>query len=308
MAPGKCWLLKAEPDSRVVKGKDVKFSVDDFESVKTSPWEGVRNYEARNLMKEMKAGEKASQALPRSPKKRTPTVSPSTILFASLDSFLGYLTHSDTAWDASHPYYDAKTKKEDPRWFMVDLTFVSRVTHFVPLALLRFLCDSTTLPPEIDYIEEDGYKALKGMDLVGRGRLSVQRVEESAWNAIVALSEKGGWEEIDLKDKKRKKPLKSIAVKATATTPRKPSTRKKRAEADTLEEGVEDSGDKGDDYSSDEALKTKRGTKRKKAKRNEDDDHSAAPRRRVKRNSSHFLALRFAVRILNDFLQRLDFV
>ncbi|KAF5361428.1 hypothetical protein D9758_006123 [Tetrapyrgos nigripes] len=54
----KFWLLKAEPDSRIVKGKDVKFSVDDFEQVQTSPWEGVRNYEARNLMKEMKTGEK----------------------------------------------------------------------------------------------------------------------------------------------------------------------------------------------------------------------------------------------------------
>ncbi|KAG6895640.1 hypothetical protein C0992_000252 [Termitomyces sp. T32_za158] len=58
MARAKYWLLKAEPDSRLVKGKDVKFSVDDFESVKTSPWEGVRNYEARNLMKEMKLGDK----------------------------------------------------------------------------------------------------------------------------------------------------------------------------------------------------------------------------------------------------------
>lgn len=70
------WLLKAEPDSRVVKGKDVKvspqysacpchqpricqFSVDDFEAVGTSPWEGVRNYEARNLMREMHVGDKA---------------------------------------------------------------------------------------------------------------------------------------------------------------------------------------------------------------------------------------------------------
>ena len=79
----KFWLLKAEPDTRIVKGKDVKvgsiiltiyasynafnhanitreiqFSVDDFERVGTSPWEGVRNYEARNLMKEMAVGEK----------------------------------------------------------------------------------------------------------------------------------------------------------------------------------------------------------------------------------------------------------
>lgn len=50
--------MKAEPNSRIVKEKDVKFSVDDFDSVKTTPWEGVRNAEARNLMKEMKVGDK----------------------------------------------------------------------------------------------------------------------------------------------------------------------------------------------------------------------------------------------------------
>lgn len=57
MSP-KYWLMKAEPNSRIVKEKDVKFSVDDFDSVKTTPWEGVRNAEARNLMKEMKVGDK----------------------------------------------------------------------------------------------------------------------------------------------------------------------------------------------------------------------------------------------------------
>ena len=76
----KHWLMKAEPDSRIVKGKDVKvrptphstrvsmskpggprqFSVDDFEACGTTPWEGVRNFEARNLMKEMKVGDKVS--------------------------------------------------------------------------------------------------------------------------------------------------------------------------------------------------------------------------------------------------------
>ena len=66
------WLLKAEPDSRLVKGRDVKVthvrfllppifsfrSSSAFERIKTSSWEGVRNYEARNLMKEMQVGEK----------------------------------------------------------------------------------------------------------------------------------------------------------------------------------------------------------------------------------------------------------
>ncbi|KAG6919758.1 hypothetical protein DXG01_001592 [Tephrocybe rancida] len=226
MAPEKYWLLKAEPDSRVVKGKDVKFSVDDFESVKTSPWEGVRNYEARNLMKEMKVGEK-------------------------------------------------KTKKDDPRWFMVDLTFTSRAAHFVPLALLRFLCsDGTTLPLEIDYIQEDGFKALKGMDLVGRGRLSVQRVDEGAWNAIIALAERGGWEDLDLKDKKGKKVVK---VTAKSKVSKKPSTRKGRSNAATATQEEEDE-DEEDNDSADEAPKTRRGTKRKVIG-DEDADYSAAPRR-----------------------------
>jgi predicted RNA-binding protein with PUA-like domain len=76
----KYWLMKAEPNSRIVKGKDVKvsstwrtwasyqpiyvkFSVDDFETVGTTPWEGVRNAEARNLMKEMRVGDKVSFSL-----------------------------------------------------------------------------------------------------------------------------------------------------------------------------------------------------------------------------------------------------
>jgi len=53
------WLMKAEPDSRVVKGKDVKFSVSDFEAAGTTPWEGVRNHQARNIMRDsMKLGDK----------------------------------------------------------------------------------------------------------------------------------------------------------------------------------------------------------------------------------------------------------
>ncbi|CCO27602.1 Thymocyte nuclear protein 1 AltName: Full=Thymocyte protein Thy28 [Rhizoctonia solani AG-1 IB] len=53
------WLMKAEPDSRVVKDKDVKFSVDDFEACVTTAWEGVRNHEAKNIMRDqMKVGDK----------------------------------------------------------------------------------------------------------------------------------------------------------------------------------------------------------------------------------------------------------
>lgn len=51
------WLLKAEPDERRVRGVDVSFSAETFERVRTSPWEGVRNYQARNFLRdEMKVG------------------------------------------------------------------------------------------------------------------------------------------------------------------------------------------------------------------------------------------------------------
>ena len=46
------WLFKAEPESRIVKGKDVKFSINDLKSIHNSPWDGVRNYEARNLLRD----------------------------------------------------------------------------------------------------------------------------------------------------------------------------------------------------------------------------------------------------------------
>ncbi|KAF8165764.1 PUA-like domain-containing protein [Crassisporium funariophilum] len=205
----KYWLLKAEPDTRIVKGKDVKFSVEDFERVKTSPWEGVRNYEARNLMREMKLGDKA---LFYHSNCKTPGIA--AFAQVSKEAYPDY-----TAWDASHPYYDPKSNSDDPKWFMVDLTFSARGTHFVPLALMKYIADLPPqhLPEEIAYIGDDGVKAIKGMDLVRKGRLSVQRVQEDAWVAVGLLAEKGGWEEMDLKPKK--KPGKEMDVKAKETVP-----------------------------------------------------------------------------------------
>ncbi|KAG6877363.1 hypothetical protein C0993_008218 [Termitomyces sp. T159_Od127] len=151
---------------------------------------------------------------------------------------------------------------------MVDVTFVSRATHFVPLALLRFLSDKDELPPEIDYIREDGLKALKAMDLVGRGRLSVQRVEESAWKTIVALAEKGGWEEMNVKVK-GKRPAKSAAAVPKSKPAKRPNTR-------TTQNDVESEEKEEDDEDSVEGPRMKRGTKRKAQ---EDADYSATRRR-----------------------------
>lgn len=107
------------------------------------------------------------------------------------------------------------------------------------------------------------------MDLVGRGRLSVQRVEENAWRAIVALAEKGGWEEMDLKVK-GKRPAKSTAAVTKSRPAKKSNTRK--AQSDAESEKKEDN----DESSTDEAPQMKRGTKRKAE---EDEDYSARRRR-----------------------------
>ncbi|KAJ7579942.1 EVE domain-containing protein, partial [Mycena floridula] len=186
----KFWLLKAEPDSRMVSGKDVKFSVDDFEAAKTTPWEGVRNPEARNLLKEMRVGQKALFY-------HSNCKNPGIAAFAEV-SKEAYPDH--TAWDPSHPYFDKKTDpaaaQATPKWFMCDLTFTSRAKHFVPLALLKYLATLPAPPKELEYISEDGLRALKIMDLIGRGRLSVQRVDQAAFDAITLLAENGGWDDL----------------------------------------------------------------------------------------------------------------
>lgn len=212
----KYWLMKAEPDSRIVKGKDVKFSVDDFEAARTTPWEGVRNFEARNLMKEMSIGDKILFY-------HSNCKSPGIAGFAevSREAYPDY-----TAWDSSHPYFDPKTKQDDPKWFMIDATFLSRAQYFVPLSLLRHIADSAESDPpdEFAYIGMDGMKAVKAMPLVTRGRLSVQRVSQECWGIIQMMSEKGGWEEMTFGKKKtsaskrpRQAATKNSRVKPTPT-------------------------------------------------------------------------------------------
>ncbi|KAJ3013931.1 hypothetical protein NUW54_g1444 [Trametes sanguinea] len=110
----------------------------------------------------------------------------------------------DTAWDASHPYYDPKTDKENPKWYMVDVTFTRRAPHFVPLSLLRSIAAASEPPEEVSYIGTEGVNAIKGMALVTRGRLSVQRVDPETWEVIEHLAERGGWDEEAAAGSKRK--------------------------------------------------------------------------------------------------------
>ena len=180
---------------------------------------------------------------------------------------------------------------------MVDLTFVSRAEHFIPLTLLRYISETSELPPQIAYIGEPGFAAVKSefltlfwheplvspdsldMDLVTRGRLSVQRVDEKAWEAITLLAAKG-WDDLDLKLKKGKSATTSKKAPATRrTTTRAKPLAQKTKEEDDFEEDYEDEDD-DEDYEEGLAGTSKKssGTKRKR-KGDSDDDEYVSPRR-----------------------------
>ncbi|BEJ13687.1 hypothetical protein CspHIS471_0308610 [Cutaneotrichosporon sp. HIS471] len=174
------WLMKAEPDTRIVKGKDVKFSVDDFEEMGESPWDGVRSHEAKNIMKDkIKLGDKV-------------LFYHSVYALAEI-SKEGYPDY--TAWDPDHPYFDAKSDKNSPTWYMVSVTFIERLAYPVTLALVKSLIGLMEPPEGVAYIGEEGLKGLQGMALINRGRLSVQPVENAAYDAIVEMGRRGGFEE-----------------------------------------------------------------------------------------------------------------
>ena len=148
----KYWLMKSEPDV---------YSIDDLERDGKTFWDGVRNYQARNFMRdEMKTGDLVlfyhSNANP-------PGV-------AGLGRVAkeGYPDH--TAHDPEDPHYDPKSDPANPRWFMVDVEFVEKFDQIVPLGQLR---------------EVDG---LNDMLLNKRSRLSVQPVRSEEFNIVKKLA------------------------------------------------------------------------------------------------------------------------
>ncbi|KAG6336487.1 hypothetical protein ID866_2601 [Astraeus odoratus] len=127
---------------------------------------------------------------------------------------------------STHPYYDPKTDKESPKWFMVGVKFVSRAEHFVSLSLLRYVAGlpSVEPPEEIAYIGSEGVKAIKDMALLNRGRLSVQRVSEECWDVIGQMAQRGGWDDPSFSQN---------VGKSKSRSKRKPATER-------TEQGVED--------------------------------------------------------------------
>jgi predicted RNA-binding protein with PUA-like domain len=144
------WLMKTEPDV---------FSIHDLRRKGRSPWDGVRNYTARNFMKdEMKMGDLVlfyhSSVTP-----------PGVAGIARVCS----ATYPDpTQFDTKSQYYDPKSKADAPRWWLIDVEFVEELPTFLPLPLLRE-------SPEI----RDMVLLRKGM------RLSVQPVSKAHFSWIV---------------------------------------------------------------------------------------------------------------------------
>ncbi|KAJ9093569.1 hypothetical protein QFC19_008296 [Naganishia cerealis] len=158
--------------------------------------QGVRNHEAKKIMKEkMKIGD---QVLFYHSNCKVPGVYGTAVVHKE-----GY--PDSMRKHSAHPYYDAKSKQNAPTWFMVDVEFRSRLDHPVTLALLKNLAGQKQLPECVSYIGEQGHKAIKEMALVNRGRLmtiltdivpltGVQPVTSEAYDAVLLLGKNGGWD------------------------------------------------------------------------------------------------------------------
>lgn len=143
--------MKSEPDV---------YGIDDLEREGTTWWDGVRNYQARNHMRDMRVGDRVlfyhSNAKP-------PGV-------AGIAEVAREAYPDPTQFDPKDPHHDPKSSEDDPRWSMVDLRFVEKLPELVPLDTLR------------------GDDALDGMLILRRGnRLSVTPVEPAHYRHILKL-------------------------------------------------------------------------------------------------------------------------
>ncbi len=149
------WLVKSEADV---------FSFDDLVASpnRTTGWDGVRNYAARNHLRAMKNGDlvlfyhsmEAQKAI------------------VGVAEVVREAYPDDTAFDPKDPLYDPKSDRDEPRWFMVDLRAVA------------------ALPRPVALDELKKAKGLEKMALLRIGRLSVQPVTAREYTIIRALAEK----------------------------------------------------------------------------------------------------------------------
>lgn len=145
------WLMKSEPDEA---------SIDHLQAAGRLPWTGVRNYQARNFMRDaMRQGDRvlfyhSSCAEPG---------------IAGLAEVCSSAYPDPTQFDPASPYFDAKSKPESPRWLLVDVRFLKK-TPLLSLARMRELPQLTSL------------------QVLQRGnRLSITPVSAAEWKALEPL-------------------------------------------------------------------------------------------------------------------------
>ncbi len=144
------WSFKTEPD---------EFSIDTLRLKNVSCWEGVRNYQARNMMRdEIKVGDLVF--IYHSSCKH---IGVAGIAKVTKESYPDHFQ-----FDAKSDYFDPKSDPDNPRWVMVDIEFVRKLDRLIPLAKLKSLPELSELP------------------LVKRGnRLSIMPVSEQEWQTIL---------------------------------------------------------------------------------------------------------------------------
>ena len=146
------WLMKSEPDA---------YSIDDLERDGKEPWDGIRNYQARNMMRDdMQVGDK--------------------VFFYHSNckepGIVGIMTVASkpypdaTQFDPDSSYYDAKSDPAEPRWCLVDVKFVRKTKRNITLTEMK------------------AHPGLDDMILTRRGnRLSVMPVDKAHWDIILSL-------------------------------------------------------------------------------------------------------------------------
>ncbi|KAL8730671.1 MAG: hypothetical protein Q9181_004579 [Wetmoreana brouardii] len=167
------WLMKAEPESRIEKGKDVKFSIDDLKNAtKPEAWDGVRNATARNNMRTMMKGDMAF--FYHSNCKKPGIVGTMEIVGEhSVDVRNLLMWILETAFDPKHPYYDEKSTREKPKWCVVHVEFRRKFPYMVSLKELQKFAKPGGL--------------LENMQTLKMSRLSISKVSKKEWDFIHEL-------------------------------------------------------------------------------------------------------------------------
>lgn len=148
------WLFKSEPED---------YSLSDLknDNNSTGRWDGIRNYQARNLLRdEVKVNDQV--LFYHSSCKNIGVAGTAKIVSAPYPDPLQF--------DPVSKYYDPKSENDNPKWFSVDIQYQQECIKFVPLPLIK------------------ATKELKEMVLVKRGRLSIQPVTKNEWDTIMKLA------------------------------------------------------------------------------------------------------------------------